>query len=233
MRTRYLGALAAVLLLAVAGSAAAAPILTEHFDNIATLPGAGWVQINNSSPLGLTNWFQGNSGVFAAYDGASDAYIAANFNNTGNSGTISNWMMTPELTLGPDVGLGFFTRTVDSSVYPDRIEVRLSTNGGSVDVGTTDASVGDFTTLLLTINPALAIGGYPEAWQGYHLPLGLGASTQGRIAFRYFVTDAGALGNNSNYIGIDNVSVEPVPEPATLTLVGLGAVALGLRRRRR
>ncbi len=50
----------------------------------------GWFMQNNSQPLGTTNWFQGSSAVFPAFDGASPPYIAANFNNTGDLDTISN-----------------------------------------------------------------------------------------------------------------------------------------------
>ena len=231
MRTRFVGALAAVLLLAVAGSAAAAPILSEHFNNIATLPGAGWAQINNSAPAGTTGWFQGNAGVFPAYDGAADAYIAANFNNAAPGGNISNWLLTPTLSISNGDTLSFFTRTVDPASFADRLEVRLSLNGASAVVGATDSSVGDFSILLMSINPVLQADGYPSNWTRFSIGIsGLGAPATGRYAFRYFVPDTAT---NADYIGIDNVSVEPVPEPATLTLVGLGAVALGLRRRRR
>src|SRR5262249_17073406 len=54
-------------------------IIDEGFDDIANLP--DWVVINHSQPLGASDWFQGNDGVFPAFDGAPDAYIAANFNN--------------------------------------------------------------------------------------------------------------------------------------------------------
>ncbi|MBK9193062.1 MAG: choice-of-anchor J domain-containing protein [Crocinitomicaceae bacterium] len=60
-------------------------------DVITTLAGSGWVMQNNSVPVGLTNWFQGNGTVFAAFNGASDSYIGANFNNTTGANTISNW----------------------------------------------------------------------------------------------------------------------------------------------
>ncbi len=36
------------------------PTLSEGFDNINTLVPAGWALINNSQPLGTTDWFQGD-----------------------------------------------------------------------------------------------------------------------------------------------------------------------------
>src|SRR5204863_1258149 len=65
--------------------------INEGFDDITNLP--GWFMINHSEPLGVTNWFQGNNAVFPAFDGAPTAYIAANFNNTADVGTISNWLL--------------------------------------------------------------------------------------------------------------------------------------------
>ncbi|MBE2235907.1 MAG: choice-of-anchor J domain-containing protein, partial [Anaerolinea sp.] len=48
--------------------------------------------------------------------------------------------------------------------------------------------------------------GYPQSWTQYTVTLsGLPANASGRLAFRYFVTDGGPSGNNSNYIGIDTV----------------------------
>jgi len=95
-------------------------------------------------------------------------------------------------------------------------------------------SVGDFTTLLLDINPTLASGGYPQAWTQYVITLsGLGGPTSGRIAFRYFVTDAGISGSNSDYIGIDTLKITAVPEPSTWALVTLGVITIGISGRRR
>ena len=72
---------------------------TEGFDNIATLSGAGWAQINNSSPVGTIGWFQGNAAVFPSHMGAVTSYIGTNFNNTTGANTISNWLITPQIAL--------------------------------------------------------------------------------------------------------------------------------------
>jgi hypothetical protein len=179
---------------------------SEGFDDITTLPGAGWALINRSAPVGTTSWFQASATApFPAHSGAPTSYIGANFNNTAGTGTISNWMLTPETALANGNTISFWTRVPAASSWPDRLEVRLSTNGASQDVGTTATSVGDFTTLLLSVNAGLTVGGYPEVWTQFTATISdLAAPTTGRIAFRYFVTGGGPSGNNSNYIGIDS-----------------------------
>jgi hypothetical protein len=197
-----------------AGNLAKAQFIVENFDDITTLPASGWATRNNSQPLGSTGWFQGNPAVFPAQAGASNSYIGANFNNTTGTNTISNWLITPTTFLSNGNALRFWTRTPADNPFPDRLEVRLSTNGASTNVGTTATSVGDFTTLLLTINPTLTVGGYPENWTQYTINLsGLppsgncnGFGIEGRFAFRYFVTGGGPTGDNSNYVGIDTVN---------------------------
>jgi hypothetical protein len=178
--------------------------LAEGFDNIITLPGAGWFTQNNSSPVGSTGWFQGNPNVLPAQAGATNSYIGANFNNTTGTNTISNWLLTPQLQLDNGAQLTFYTRNPADNPFPDRLEVRLSTSGSSTNVGASSTSVGDFTTLLVSVNPNLTVGGYPEVWTQFTVTLsGLGGPTTGRLAFRYFVTQGGPTGDNSNYIGID------------------------------
>ena len=72
-------------------------------------------------------------------------------------------------------------------------------------MGTTATDVGDFTTLLLDINPTYTVGGYPEVWTQQTVTVtGVPAATLGRLAFRYFVENGGPTGANSNYIGIDD-----------------------------
>jgi subtilisin-like proprotein convertase family protein len=186
----------------VGGLPVATNLINETFD--AVLP-ANWAQNNLSNPIGAQlTWFQGNAAVFGANSGTG--YIAANFQNTAGTGTISNWLFAPNVTLKNGDQFSFYTRTT-SGLFPDRMQVRLSTNGASVNVGATSTSVGDFTTLLADINPSYTSTGYPTAWTKYTFTMsGLpAAGVSGRIAFRYFVEGGGPSGNNSDYIGIDDV----------------------------
>jgi Zn-dependent metalloprotease len=183
---------------------------SEGFDDITNLP--GWAMQNNPDTPGATEWFQGNPGVFTAHAGADDAYIGANFNNTGGS-QISNWLMTPEITFSDGAQISFWTRTISASGFPDRLQVRVSTNGAGTDTGSTPDSVGDFTNLELDINETLMFGGYPEVWTQFTVDLSAYDGQSGRVAFRYYVpTSAGPTGSNSNYIGIDTVEfIEGTP----------------------
>lgn len=214
---------------------------TENFNDITTLPGSGWFQKYNSSPVGANPvWFQGTPtnatptpGPFNAQSGAANAYIAANFaGTTGSTGIISNWLVTPNRNLRNGDVFTFYTRKpfigTGQTDYPDRLEMRLSTNGTSTNVGTTASGVGDFTTLLLSINPTLITNVYPQEWTQYTVTIsGLPAPTSGRIAFRYFVTAAGPNGTNSDYIGIDTVVYTPYICPA-FTMTTAGALSGGV-----
>ncbi|WP_460571075.1 choice-of-anchor J domain-containing protein [Flaviaesturariibacter terrae] len=186
---------------------AGAQSISEDFDNITTLTAAGWSVKNNSNPLGTGSWFQGNTASFTAFNGAGNAYIGVNFQSTDANGvgTISNWLIGPNRTFRNGDVISFYSRIPSGTEYPDRIELRLSTAGASTNVGATETSVGDFTTVLLTINPSLVTGVYPKVWTQFTTTLsGLpAAGVSGRFAFRYFVTDGGGNGNNSNYVGID------------------------------
>lgn len=231
-KTGLAAAFVLVVGLLAAPLAAANVLLEEGFDDITTLAGDGWSVQNESDPLGLNDWFQGDSTVFLAQTGAPTSYIAANFENTGDTGTIDNWLISPILDFTIPATLRFWTQASNQASFPDRLEVYASTSG-------TSTTISDFSTPLLSINPNLDANTYPEVWTEYTAALPTLAGS-GRIGFRYFVTDAGVLGTNSNYIGIDTVSVatasDPVsvPEPGTLLLLatGLLGVARALRRRR-
>ena len=198
--------------------------VAQGFDDTTTLFGAGWVQINNSQPgPGITNWFQGTSSEFSSQSGAPNSYIAANYQSGTGASTISNWLISPTVTLLDGDTLTFWTRTSGTPVYPDRLQVRMSTNGVSTDVGTTATSVGDFTALLLDINPNYTTTDYPNVWTQFTVTVtGVPyTATSGRLAFRYFVENGGPSGTNSEFIGIDSVQYScntstptPAPTPA-------------------
>lgn len=237
-------AASALVAFAVVAPGSAQADLSENFDP-AVAPGTawvptGWTGTNRSSPLGSVSWFQGNPpnngqstpGPFIAHQGADSAYIGVNHNSTtGGTGRISNWLVSPQITsLSDGDELSFYTRTAnDATEYPDRLEVRLAT-GGTCSPGASAVDVGDFTTLLLTVNPNLSTGVYPRAWTRYDATLrGLpaGVST-GCVAFRYDVTNGGPQGTNSNYIGIDTFSfVDDVTPPAAPSLTGVSPTSQG------
>jgi subtilisin family serine protease len=182
----------------------------QGFANVPALfTEGGWFQKNNSSPLGASTWAQGAAALAPAQDGSQTEYVLVNFNSVSGEGTLSNWMLTPEIEFNDSTTLSFYTRAPVDSNFPDRLEVRVSSTGAGTNVGAGAEDVGDFTTLLLEINPAQTIGGYPETWTQFTLTNadGIPATGSGRIAFRYFVTNAGPLGDNADIIGIDTVSI--------------------------
>jgi hypothetical protein len=215
--------------------AAQAQILSEGFDNVSNLTASGWsIQNNSVSPSGTI--FQGNDAVFPAHSGATTSYAGMNYQATsGTTGTetISVWMLAPVIPLDNAAAISFYTRTVDVPQFPDRLQVRYSTNGSSTNVGTTETSVGDFSNLLLDINPNYTTTDYPNTWTNFSPTIdALPAGTTGRIAFRYFVENGGPVGNNSDYIGIDTLTISAVPEPVLLPLTGIFAIGALWRRKR-
>lgn len=227
MRLPWLNA--SVLACAALYGGAGAATLSEDFD--AGLP-AGWTVVNHSAPAGTTSWFQGDPTIFAAEQGAADSYVAANFHSGAGAADLSTWLILPTQTFHNGDVLSFSTRTSEFSFFPDRLEVRFSAVGGT-NVGNGAAGVGDYSTLLLSINPGQDVFGYPDAWTRYSVTLGgLAGATDGALAFRYVVDDGGPRGQNSNYIGLDSVRVSAVPEPDGYLMLGAGLALVRLARRR-
>ncbi|MDQ2989430.1 MAG: choice-of-anchor J domain-containing protein [Pseudomonadota bacterium] len=202
-------ALVLAVLVAPLASAANAVILNEKFNNFSAL--SGWTMTNQSTPVGLS-WFQGNAGVFGAQAGPAGSYIAANFLSADQGGgTIDNWLITPQLSLGGATQLSFFTRAQALPGFNDMLELRFSASSG--------ADAGGLSTLLATIGGPDA---YPNHWQQFTANLNFAGD--GRFAFRY-VGDAAV----ANYIGIDTVRVmTAVPEPTAYLMLGIGMAVLSL-----
>jgi len=188
---------------------------SEEFDSVGSLNGKGWVIYNNSSPVGAQAWRQGvyqasGGGVigFAAYTSTKSPndFISCDDNCGSDVATISAWLITPVTHMKNGDQIDFYTRT-NTGLFPDRLQVRANFSSSSTSVGKGAEDVGDFTNVLLDINPGLG-SNYPTTWTKYSIILsGLSANAvDGRIAFRYYVTDGGPFGNNSDMIGIDSFS---------------------------
>ncbi len=200
--------------------------------------GTGWVGALRSGPLGASGIFPGEGDVFPAQAGTSESYVGMNFENAGgspgNPGDINTWLISPEVTFRNGDIISFYTRTQEFTIFEDRLELRLSTNGSSVNVGSGPSAVGDFTTLLTQVNPNLN-GSYPQAWTQFSATVtGLTGAINGRFAFRYTVPDSGIFGIHGDYIGIDTVaytSAIPEPSSAIALVLGICGIAAGYRRR--
>ena len=176
------------------------------------------VYYRGGGPQGTTaTWFQGNSTVFNAFNGPATGYVAANYNVVTNANNIDSWLVLPRLTGGTQAGdsLYFYSRGPAASTFPDSIRVMYSAND-SVPEGTW-TELGRFK-----VNTA-------GAWErrGYRAPT---ASANGRFAIRYNVVNGGPNGVNSDFIGVDMITVEsagapPVAGDSTLVILNDSVLA--------
>ena len=114
------------------------------------------LMINNSDPLGTSDWFQGTA-EFTAQAGSDTSYIAANFENCDDGptlDTISNWLLTPEMDLSNGMSLSFYTRTVADSAeltLQNVTDIETTVVGGVVQVFVSSATDHGFTQFALNI----------------------------------------------------------------------------------
>src|ERR1044072_8822047 len=210
------------LLIVAAALIAPAPAAADLSEGFAAGPPATWDSINLSNPLGEGFWRQGAEADtgFPAQAGGPNAYAGVDYQSVDGSGTISDWLITPPIE---DISNGdtwsFYTRTIEDSDYPDRLQLRLSTE--DCDPGTTATGRGDFSILLTEVNKNLNIGGYPESWTEFSgVIAGVPDPVTGCLGFRYFVTNGGFDGDNSNLIGLDTFAFtdeSPPPAPPAIT----------------
>lgn len=230
----HTGSLAAYTLLAALCpvSGALANQLSEGFNLPAgpALP-TGWIARNQSTAPGSgnnANCFYtatiGGVGTGASswpvQEGTGMAY--ATFACATGANPVSGFLISPPLTdLRNGVTVSFQTRadTLSGPTRPDRLQVLLclgATCGDAGSTGSTPTDLGQYSTVLLDINPDQTTGVYPLAWTAQSIVLaGLpaGANT-GRIAFRFVAPNSGPSGNQGSRVGIDSVVVSDAPAPA-------------------
>lgn len=209
------------------------PSFGEDFDNMSNALKNGWVIRNNSKPIGTLGWVQGfyyvsmshsydsklgasNSPVVGGFNGINPSYSGADFAMTtadcghGKAG-LSNWLISPAAFMKNGDEISFYTRTyANPAASADRLEVRINPVNSDTEVGKDSNSVGNFTQVLLDINPGYLLdgaGSYPGEWTKYTIPIsGLNSARKARVAFRYYVPNGGPQGTNSLGIGIDKFS---------------------------
>jgi len=177
----------------------AAIIYSDNFDGLndtTSLQARGYhVFYRGTGPQGTTaTWFQGNPTVFNAYNGPTDGYVAANYNAVTGLNDIDNWLITPAMNVMTGDTISFYSQSPAASTFPDSITVMYSAAGDSVPEAMSWVSLGSFKVNILGM------------WEQnfFQAPA---AGSMARFAIRYKVSDAGPLGNNSDYIGIDQLDV--------------------------
>jgi hypothetical protein len=195
-------------------------LISQNFDVFPAVaaPGASgqWVQSNQSTPVGASTWAQGGGTAFAGggQAGGATSFTLCNFLSVaaGQSGTISNWLFAPVVDLQNGDVITFWARQGGTApAYADRMQMRIATDWSDFSAlptgGATD--VGDFAIVATDINPNLTQAGFPLVWTQYtYTVTGLTGVVPCRIAFRYFVTNGGETGANSNIIAVDTFSVD-------------------------
>jgi len=177
------------------------PYYTDHFDganDTASLKSRGYKVYRNGTFSGTpsTNfWFTGNTGVFAPQTGAG--YLGSDFQSAGEAGNIDNWLVLPQKNILTGDSLFFGSRSPIGSTYPDSIRVLYSASGDSTTSGT-------FTELSRFKTTTAGV------WErrGFRAP---SAGANARFVIRYSVVNGGLNGSNSDYIGIDELTIETTP----------------------
>jgi hypothetical protein len=180
-------------------------LFTDDFDganDTTSLKYRGYKIFNMSQPVGTTSWFQGNSTVFSSYNGPATGYVAANYDNTGNTGNINNWLILPKVNGGLYYGdsLILYCRSTNaaSQNYPDSIRIMYSAPGDSTPQASSWVEIGRFRV------PNPPVGQNIWTRKGFKAP---SFGYPGRFAIRYSVVNGGMNGTNSDYIGIDALSI--------------------------
>lgn len=177
------------------------PVYTDNFDganDTTALKSRGYKPYyRGTGPQGLTaTWFQPSAAPpFPAFNGPTTGYVAANYNAVTGANNIDSWLVLPRLSSG-GIQLGdslyFYSRSATGSTYPDSIRVMFSVNDSTPEGTWTE--LGRFKTNTTT------------GWElrGFRAP---STASMGRFAIRYCVANGGPSGLNSDYIGIDALSI--------------------------
>lgn len=204
-------------------AASAATLIQEGFDSVSSLAAAGWSLVNQSTPGGsVPTYFQGNTVVFDSQAGATDSYIASNYQVAPTAGIVSNWLVTPTFSTSQAGTVSFWLRGEAFTPYQDVLRY------GFIDVVPTSTVTGSFSSGVQTVNVLANATGWEQITVSFAAG---GAGSVGRFGWEH----ANGNSDDADYFGIDTVlisTVSAVPEPSEVVLLSLGLLSLSLMRRR-
>ena len=193
----------------------------EEFDTMQNAYKRGWRWLNRSTPIGFTTWGPGpGTTEMLAYSskGTNTGLAYSDYLATAgtNDGIISNWLVSPQITMQNGDKIVFYTKselfTSAGTDFGARLQVTFNKDG-DFTVGDGD-DAGKFSNVMLDINPDEEVfiasnpspTAYPNDWTRFEATVtGLSNPVKGRFAFRYYLHDAGSNGQG-NTIGIDSVA---------------------------
>jgi hypothetical protein len=184
-------------------------LLSEGFEDVAALPGQGWVFLNQSAPPGSTGWFRACRPCFRC-GGPGRFLHCRQFQQRRIRRHGQQLAVDAAILLVNGESFSFSLRLLGEACWTGWKSTLAATAPALMSAATTHCWPP-------TNRPRLRLAAAITAGSG------LAAPASGRLAFRYVVDDTSL---NGDYIGIDSVSVTAIPEPATVALVCLGAMAL-------
>jgi len=185
------------------------PYYTDNFDganDTTALKSRGYkVYYRGGGVQGAAaTWFQGNSGVFPAFNGPITGYVGANFQVVSGTNNIDSWLVLPKNNVAVNDSIFFYSQAPSGSTFPDSVRVMYSAVSDSTPEAGSWVELGRFKVNVL------------GTWEkrGFRAP---SAGANARFAIRYNVVNGGPSGANSDYIGIDALTIEG---PASTNDVG-------------
>ncbi|MBK8552934.1 MAG: choice-of-anchor J domain-containing protein [Ignavibacteria bacterium] len=170
---------------------------TDNFDganDTASLKSRGYkIYYRSGGAQGIAPlWFQG--ALFPSFNGPANGYVASNFQTVNGNNNIDNWLVLPKKNVSAGDSVIFDARSDLGSTYPDSIRVLYSNAGDSIPEAAW-TELGRFKT--------------NTAGQWERKAFGVSSSgANARYAIRYSVVNGGPSGTNSDYIGIDALTLE-------------------------